>query len=186
MLADLGGQPRADAIATDLRPTPAQLMHRLAAHDVDLCRPMFDWHPSEATGMLCAAATGTRGIAEIRDHGFPVELNEHTPDVYMLPIIRALASNHIARTIRGGSLGGVEDAIRATGQTSEIDHERRHLVSPPRSRAPYRGRGERVSAVPTACAAAVPAVAASQSRTCTALQTCTNSSAARGRPGRSS
>jgi hypothetical protein len=104
----------------------ARLVHQLTAHDVERFRPLFDWHPSEATGLLCAAASGTRGTAEIRDHGFPVELTDHTPNVHLLTSSHALASNHIARDLDGTkSLADVENAIRATGRTSEIDYERR-------------------------------------------------------------
>ncbi|ONI77038.1 hypothetical protein ALI144C_33560 [Actinosynnema sp. ALI-1.44] len=35
---------------------------------------IFDWHPSEATGLLTAAAQGYRGRVEIRDAG---SLPEH-------------------------------------------------------------------------------------------------------------
>jgi hypothetical protein len=104
----------------------AQLVHRLTGRDVEPFRRLFDWHPSEATGLLCAAASGTRGIAEIRDQGFPVVLSDHTPNVHVLPASHALASNHIALDLCGtSSLAEVENAIRARGQPSEIDYERR-------------------------------------------------------------
>jgi hypothetical protein len=95
---------------------------RLTADDVDAFRPLFDWHPSEATGLLCAAATGARGTAEIRDQGFPVSLNSRTPDV---PAQLALTANDISQDLRGShSLDEVEATIRARGRASEIDYER--------------------------------------------------------------
>jgi hypothetical protein len=104
----------------------AQLVHRLSSDDVELFRPLFDWHPSEATGLLCAAAAGTRGTAEIRDQALPVVLSDHTPEVHALPAHRILEINHIARELRETrSLDAAEAALRAAGRESEIDYERR-------------------------------------------------------------
>ena len=79
----------------------AQLVHRLTAEDVEPFRPLFDWHPSEATGLLCAAAAGTRGTAEIRDQGFPVVLSDHTPDVHAPARSRASSSVNRIAQLRG-------------------------------------------------------------------------------------
>jgi hypothetical protein len=104
----------------------AELVHRLTPEDVNTFRPLFDWHPSEATGLLCAAATGARGTAEIRDQGFPVSLSDRTPEVHALPVRLAFTSNRIAQELRGSSsLDEVESTLRATGRESEIDYERR-------------------------------------------------------------
>jgi hypothetical protein len=105
-------------------------VHRLTADDVDAFRPLFDWHPSEATGLLCAAATGVRGTAEIRDQGFPVSLSDRTPEVHAIPDGRALTFNRIAHELRrSNSLAEVEAVLRASGRQSEIDYERRKAES---------------------------------------------------------
>ena len=104
----------------------AELVHRLTPTDVEPFRSLFDWHPSEATGLLCAAAAGTRGTAEIRDQGFPVVLSDHTPDVHALPAQRVLRFNGIAQRLQPTrSLQEAEAALLATGRPSEIDYERR-------------------------------------------------------------
>jgi hypothetical protein len=104
----------------------AELVHRLSAADVEGFRALFEWHPSEATGLLCAAATGTRGTAEIRDQGFPVSLSDRTPNVHAIPDGGAIASNRIAHALRrSSSLADVETTLRALGRESEIDYERR-------------------------------------------------------------
>jgi hypothetical protein len=104
----------------------AQLVHRLSSNDVDTFRPLFDWHPSEATGLLCAAAAGTRGTAEIRDQALSVVLSDHTPEVHALSAHRILEINRIARELRHTrSLDAAEAALRAAGRQSEIDYERR-------------------------------------------------------------
>jgi hypothetical protein len=104
----------------------AQLVHRLSAADVESFRPLFDWHPSEATGLLCAAAAGTRGTAEIRDQGLPVMLSDHTAEVHALPAHRITEINQLAQQLRHtDSLEAAETALRVTGRGSEIDYERR-------------------------------------------------------------
>lgn len=70
--------------------SPATILARLArlgAHqlpdltstDIAPVRPVFDWHPSESSGLLAAAATGRRGRVEVRDAGDHIELTETTP-----------------------------------------------------------------------------------------------------------
>jgi hypothetical protein len=104
----------------------AELVHRLSSADVEAFRPLFDWHPSEATGLLCAATAGTRGTAEIRDQALPVVLGEHTPEVHALPARRILEINRLAQQIvHTPSLEAAEAALQAAGRTSEIDYERR-------------------------------------------------------------
>ena len=103
----------------------AQLVCRLSSKDVEPFRPLFNWHPSEATGLLCAAAAGIRGTAEIRDRGYPVLLSDRTAEVHALLPPRIIAINQLAQQLRGtDSLEAVEAAIRATGRESEIDYER--------------------------------------------------------------
>jgi hypothetical protein len=104
----------------------AQLVHRLSQADVEPFRPLFDWHPSEATGLLCAAAAGTRGTAEIRDRGLPVVLTDHTPEAHALPAHGIIGVNRLAQLLRHTrSLEAAETALRTTGRESEIDYERR-------------------------------------------------------------
>jgi hypothetical protein len=108
----------------------AQLVHRLSSNDVQAYRPLFDWHPSEATGLLCAAAAGTHGTAEIRDQALPVVLSDYTPEVHTLPARRILEINQIARELRPTrSLEAAEAVLRAAGRESEIDYERRKASS---------------------------------------------------------
>jgi len=102
------------AIATRLRPA-----------DVDRCLHVFDWHPSEATALLAAAARGARGTAEVRDSGLPVPLTDHSPNVYRLTYAQALAVNPLAQALRHAT--SLEEAERITGALcgfSELDYER--------------------------------------------------------------
>ena len=126
----IDGELPEDLVHERLDELGAELVHRLTPENVNAFRPLFDWHPSEATGLLCAAATGTRGTAEIRDQGFPVSLSDRTPEVHAVPVRLAFTSNRIAHELRGSSsLADVETALRATGRESEIDYERRKAGS---------------------------------------------------------
>jgi hypothetical protein len=124
--AGIDGELPEDLVRQRYHELGAQLVHRLSPADVEPFRPLFDWHPSEATGLLCAAAAGTRGIAEIRDQGFPVVLSDHTPDVHLLAAQRIIETNQLAQQLRRThSLQAAEDALRGSGRASEIDYERR-------------------------------------------------------------
>jgi hypothetical protein len=115
----------------------AELVHQLQPDDVEPFRNLFDWHPSEATGLLAAAAIGTRGIAEMRDQGFAVTLGDRTPEIHALAADVVFDANNVAQQLRGTfSLDQAERAVRAaTGRESEIDYERRKATMRVRSSA---------------------------------------------------
>lgn len=90
--------------------------------------PLFRWHPSEASGLLCLAALGYSGSAEIRDQGSPVELGVDAAHVYALTAAAVLASNRIAQALEGTeSLQQAEEWVVRFRKTSEIEYERRKL-----------------------------------------------------------
>lgn len=98
----------------------------LTAHDVEAFRSTLDWHPSEATALLAAAAIGLRGAAEIRDAGTRVDLTDNSPAVYELPITDAVEANPLVRQLVGtSSLKDAEAVARTTIGFSEIDYERK-------------------------------------------------------------
>jgi hypothetical protein len=103
----------------------AQTIHTLSTADVNGFRPLFEWHPSEATGLLCAAAAGVRGIAEIRAR-LHVELTDHTPEIARLDYTPVMRANQLAQQlVDTGSLAEADEALRSAGRDSEIDYERR-------------------------------------------------------------
>jgi hypothetical protein len=123
----------------------AQLVHQLSEPEVESFRPLFDWHPSEATGLLCAAAAGTRGTAEIRDQGLAVTLSDHTAEVHSLPAHRIVKINQLAQRLHHtDSLEAAETALRVSGRGSEIDYERR--------KASNRSHPTALTAAPSAAA----------------------------------
>ncbi|WP_199484766.1 DUF1152 domain-containing protein [Actinomadura craniellae] len=105
---------------------------RLHRADAERHAHVFDWHPSEATALLAAAARGARGTAEIRDGGLPVALTEHSSDVHRLALTRALAINTPAQALRHTtSLHQAEETMRTLCGFSEIDYERAKATRTP-------------------------------------------------------
>jgi hypothetical protein len=98
---------------------------RLRPDDIEPFRQVLDWHPSEATALLAAAAIGLRGRVEIRDAGLVVPLTDTSPTAYALPLDDALALNKLAQAITTSTnLDDAERVTRETGGFSEIDYER--------------------------------------------------------------
>jgi hypothetical protein len=121
------------------------LAGRLSAEDAREYQPMFGWHPSEATGLFCAAALGARGWVEIRGAGLPVRLTDHSSEVYRLEHRAAISANQVAQAVLGTrSLAEAEAATTAAAGVSEIEEERRKAAGMVRS------SGGRMLDLPTA------------------------------------
>lgn len=58
--------------AEDLHDRMGPTLLTLTAEHVEPVSAVLEWHPSEATAMLAAAARGVRGLCEVRDAGLPV------------------------------------------------------------------------------------------------------------------
>ncbi|MEU9555697.1 DUF1152 domain-containing protein [Streptomyces fumanus] len=111
--------------ADELRPLLGRVVHTFTAEDVTPVSGTLEWHPSEATGMLAAAARGVRGTCQVRDAGLPVPLTEESPRLYEVGLDSALRRNALARAIRTTTtLNEIEAHSRAICGFSEIDYER--------------------------------------------------------------
>ncbi len=100
-------------------------LHTLTAADTLAVERVFDWHPSEASALLVAAARGTRGVCGTRDSAHPVTLTAASPHVYRLPLARALEINPLARALAGTTeLAEAERASERVCGFSEIARER--------------------------------------------------------------
>lgn len=118
----------------------ARIVGRLSPADTEPFRPLFEWHPSEATGLLCAAAAGARGTAEIRDSGLRVALTDKTIDIAHADHAPVLRVNRLAQQlVATHTLEEAEAVLRATGRTSEIEYERRKARQQQQTRAATSG-----------------------------------------------
>ncbi|MCF3144920.1 DUF1152 domain-containing protein [Streptomyces platensis] len=96
----------------------------LAAEHVAPASSVLEWHPSEATAMLAAAARGARGRCEVSG-GAPVPLTDVGPFVYEADLDEALHRNQLAGAILATeNLHQVEQYSREICGFSEIDDER--------------------------------------------------------------
>ncbi|MFK8844158.1 DUF1152 domain-containing protein [Streptomyces sp. Ac-502] len=101
---------------------------------------VFDWHPSEASALLVAAARGIQGVCGIRDAPGPVVLGPASAHVYRLPLTRVLDINRLAQALDATTdLAQAEEASRRVCGFSEVDRERARAG---RQRAAH-GRTER-------------------------------------------
>ncbi|WP_431965730.1 DUF1152 domain-containing protein [Actinacidiphila sp. bgisy160] len=111
--------------AGDLQDSLGRTVHTFTANQVTPVGTVLEWHPSEATAMLAAAARGVRGLCEIRDAGLPVPLTDESPTVHEVDIDDALHRNRLARALVSTStLEEAEQHSREICGYSEIDYER--------------------------------------------------------------
>lgn len=124
--AGLDGELDADhvnRIVDDLHGHHAWLT--LTADTVQPYRPILDWHPSEATGLLITAALGFHGTVEIRDAGLTVKLTPASCAVHRCRPDSILAHNQFAACMTSATnLRQAENAVEKEGRDSELRHER--------------------------------------------------------------
>ncbi|MEU7419882.1 DUF1152 domain-containing protein [Streptomyces antibioticus] len=109
----------------DLRNLLGPTVHTFTTKDTDPIAPVLDWHPSEATGMLAAAARGVRGTCEVRDAGLPIPLTDESPTVHEVDLDEALSRNELAHALMSTTtLAEAESLSREICGFSEIDYER--------------------------------------------------------------
>jgi hypothetical protein len=97
----------------------------LTAVEVEPYAAIFDWHPSEATGLWTAAIRGHRGKVEIRDAGLPVFLADTTTGLYEVPTSQLLRSNTFATALMlTESLHEAEAVVQKIRGSTELDYER--------------------------------------------------------------
>jgi hypothetical protein len=80
--AGIDGEIPPETIRKRLLRLGARRLPALTSADLAAVRHVLDWHPSEASGLLAAAATGCRGRVEVRDAGDQVELTATTPELF--------------------------------------------------------------------------------------------------------
>jgi len=90
---------------------------------------VLEWHPSEATALLVAAARGLNGTAEIRDAGTQIRLAPPGRDVWSVPTTAAIGSSLGAHLFDSTSIDDAEQSLRDVLGWTELDHERRKAAA---------------------------------------------------------
>jgi hypothetical protein len=122
----LDGELSEAQVLNALRDLGATLQGRVSAEVAEPYADIFDWHPSETTGLLCATAAGVRGVAWIRPTGTRLTLSGHGPEVWAVPAAAVLRRNRTAQLVGDSALwADAEDAVRAAFGRTELDEERR-------------------------------------------------------------
>lgn len=104
---------------------PPEPALKLTAEHVAAYASVLEWHPTEATGMLAAAARGARGVVELRDEGLQVALTDRSPEVYRAEWDTAIeASRLVPLLAEASSLDEAEELTRRVVGFSELDYER--------------------------------------------------------------
>jgi hypothetical protein len=108
-----------------LRELHAKRLPDLRDADFVRVREVFGWHPSEATGLLAAAAAGRRGCVEVRDAGDLIRLSDSTPSVYVISAEEVIERTPAVEIRTTCSLDEAERILRESTGISEIRYERR-------------------------------------------------------------
>jgi hypothetical protein len=122
----LDGELNEAYVLTTLAELDARVAGRVSADVAAPYADIFDWHPSETTGLLCATAAGVHGIAWIRPNGTQLTLSDHGPEVWVVSTDAVLQRNRTAQLVADtASFADAEDAVRGRFGRTELDEERR-------------------------------------------------------------
>lgn len=89
-----------DEVSAQLARLGADNAGRISPEDVNRCKGLLTWHPTEASMLVAAAATGQRGAVEMRRGGRPIPLTAKGRETWLVespalndfPLAKALVS----------------------------------------------------------------------------------------------
>ncbi|MFF2555336.1 DUF1152 domain-containing protein [Nocardia sp. NPDC058058] len=116
----------------------AQPVRILAPSDVLAYEGVWEWHPSEANGLLAVAASGWRGQVETQRDAV-IRISDNSAVVYEVCTAGLYESSLASRLSVLQSLAEVERLLRQVRGYSDIDIERRRLQTRPEARQPTEG-----------------------------------------------
>ena len=119
----IDGEIPAETILARLHTLGARQLPDLTGTEITAIRHVFDWHPSEASGLLAAAASGHRGLVEVRDAGDQVNLTEMTTALFTAEAKDVLDITPARHLTGSDSLAQAEAIIRDATGISEIRYE---------------------------------------------------------------
>lgn len=104
----------------------------LTFKNIEKYLPVFHWFPSEVTGLTCLSAAGFKGLAEIRDKGINVELNDRSHVLYTFKYENIFNRNIIAqKLVDTNSIEEAEQIIIDITGKSEIESEKNYSENYP-------------------------------------------------------
>lgn len=118
-----------------LRRQGAAAVAELGAADVAMVAEVWDWHPSEANGILCVAAQGWRGEVETQRDAL-INITDDATVVYEVDPFGVAAHSLAVDLSDTISLEQAEQRIRARRGHSDIDIERHRVTALREQRMP--------------------------------------------------
>ncbi|WP_327113460.1 DUF1152 domain-containing protein [Nocardia sp. NBC_01730] len=131
----LDGELTPPELCTLLRRQGSAAVVELGAADVSMVAEVWNWHPSEANGLLCVAAEGWRGKVETQRDAL-ISITDDATVVYEVDASGVAAHSLAADLFDTISLEQVEQRIRARRGYSDIDTERSRLSAHREQRTP--------------------------------------------------
>jgi hypothetical protein len=106
-----------------LKELHSQRLPTLTGEQLDPVRRVFEWHPSEASGLLLAAADGHRGYVQVRDAGDQIALTDDTANLYSLDLDEIRPHIPASDLIDTASLKDAEATVERITGVSELRYE---------------------------------------------------------------
>lgn len=131
----LDGELTTPELCTLLHHQDSTAVAELGAADVSTVAEVWNWHPSEANGLLCVAAQGWRGKVETQRDAI-INITDDATTVYEVDASGVAAHSLAADLSDTISLEQVEQRIRARRGYSDIDTERNRLSAHREQRTP--------------------------------------------------
>jgi hypothetical protein len=123
--AGLDGELPAVLVAEHVESLGGRAVDTLERDAAERVLPVLEWHPSESTALVVAAALGHRGTVEVRDRGRAVLLDDRSATTFEVDHPAALEHSATASAVRASrTLDEADDLVRSVCGRSELDHER--------------------------------------------------------------
>jgi hypothetical protein len=119
----IDGELPTEVVLARLNALDAQWLWDLNYRNIASIRKIFHWHPSEASGLLAAAADGLEGLVEVRDAGDQVMLARQTTNVFTADARAITEVTPAVHLVETRSLAQAEEIIRNLTGISEISYE---------------------------------------------------------------
>nr|WP_280393105.1 DUF1152 domain-containing protein [Nocardia brasiliensis] len=132
---DLDGELAPPQLRTLLDRYKSTAITELNAEDVSVVAEVWNWHPSEANGLLCAAARAWRGVAETQRDAL-ISITDDATRVYEVHALEVAAHSLAADLSGSPSLELAEQTIRDRRGYSDIDIERQRQATHRKPRMP--------------------------------------------------
>lgn len=84
---------------------------------------VFQWHPSEASGLLSATASGARGLVEVRDSGAAIKLSDDALRIFIIDLGEAARAGPALDLKYTTSFNEARQVIEKITGVSEVSYE---------------------------------------------------------------